>query len=127
MKSISFAKLFCVALISIFLGLSAPAHAEMQATLNAALDMIHQAWNPGGDPLPDAQRTDLLNKAIALLHEPPDKHAKIPKDLVKLHKKIIGEINDALDALQKGDPDHKVDGYLHDADEDIRTVLSELE
>lgn len=86
--------------------------------LNKAFDLVHQAWNPAGDPPSNADRTDLLDQALKLAQDAPDHH-------LKGHRvQAILDIKAALDELAKGDPDHKAVEYIHDADSELHTALS---
>jgi hypothetical protein len=119
MKSSLLLNLFAVATLGTLFSFSPPALGQDAGMLNQALDLVHQAWNPGGDPPSNAQRTDLLTKALKLAQDAPQRH-------VKGHRvKAIEEIQEALDEIQKGDPDHKVDGLLHDANSELRTAISD--
>ncbi len=86
--------------------------------LNKALDLVHQAWNPAGDPPSDAQRTDLLNQALKLAKAAPDHH-------LRNHRvQAILDIKAALTEIQAGDADHKAADYMQDADSELRTAIS---
>jgi hypothetical protein len=86
--------------------------------LSQALDLVHQAWNPGGDPPSNDQRTDLLTQALKLAKESPNHN-------VKGHRvQAILDIQAALALLNDGDPDNKAVEYIHDAASELRTALS---
>jgi hypothetical protein len=107
-----------VAIMSGLLTLSAPVYGEGADMLNQARDLVHQAWNPGGDAPSDAQRTDLLTQALELAKDSPQRH-------VARHRlTAILDIKAALLEIKRGDPDHKVTDYLRDADLELRTALS---
>jgi hypothetical protein len=109
---------FGVAMLSAALSFSAPVFGEDTDMLNQALDLVHQAWNPGGDPPSDDQRTDLLNQALKLAHDAPEHH-------VKGHRvQAIRDIKAALSLIKNGDPDHKAVEYIRDADSELRDALS---
>jgi hypothetical protein len=86
--------------------------------LNKAEDLVHQAWNPAGDPPSIEDRTKMLTDAMKLAQEAPDHH-------LKGHRvQAVLDIKAALAELQKGDPDHKATEFIHDADSELRTALS---
>ena len=107
-----------VAIMSAFLSFSAPVFGQDTDMLNKAFDLVHQAWNPGGDPPSDDQRTDLLNQALKLAQDAPQHN-------VAGHRvKAILDIKAALAAIKDGDPDHKAGDYIRDAASELRTALS---
>lgn len=99
---------------------SLPALANDTAdNLKQAAQLVHEAWNPAGDPLSDDKRTELLAKALDLAVNSPQRH-------VHGHRvKAIAFIRAALDDIKNGDPDKKVNGLLHDADSELRESISE--
>jgi hypothetical protein len=108
----------CVVTISVVLGFSTPLFGESTDMLNKAFDLVHQAWNPGGDPPSDAQRTELLTKALKLAQD-------APQHKVGGHRvKDVRDIEAALSLLKDGDPEHKATEYIHDAASELRTALS---
>jgi hypothetical protein len=91
------------------------------AALKQAEDLVKQAWNPGGDPLSAADRTQLLTKALDLINEEPDHHLRGAAMKVKIL------IHTALDELKVGDPGNEVTGNLKDADSLLRTAIENAE
>jgi hypothetical protein len=109
------------ALLGVLLIGSVPALAESTDMLNQALDLVHKAWNPAGDPPSDKDRIDLLTKAMSLAQN-------APQHRTRGHRvQAINDIKAALSEIQRGDPDNKVTGYLHDADSELRDALSIVE
>jgi hypothetical protein len=91
---------------------------ESTEMLNKALDLVHQAWNPGGDPPSNDQRTDLLNQALKLAQDAPQHN-------VRGHRvKAIKDIQAALAEIKMGDPSGKAYEQIHDADSELRSALS---
>ena len=123
MKTPFIAHAFTVVVLGAMLSFAAPAFGDDAAPASAgmlsqAFDLVHQAWNPGGDPPSAADRTDLLTKALKLAQEAPDHH-------LRGHRvQAILDIKAALAELKDGDPDHKADGLIHDAAEELRTAIS---
>jgi hypothetical protein len=111
---------FLIATTGAFLGLSEPLFADnsSDAMMHQAEDMVHQALNPGGDAPSDAQRTELLTKALELLKDTPDKNYR------KHRMKAIRDIKAALDDMKLGQPSNQVTNDIRDADLEIRTALS---
>ena len=107
-----------LAVISLALSFSPIRADDNTDMLNKALDLVHQAWNPAGDPPSDAQRTDLLNQALKLAQAAPDHHLK------KHRVQAILDIKAALTEIQGGDADHKAADYMQDADSELRTAIS---
>ncbi len=112
----------CAVVIGVSLGYATPAFAMDDGdALKQAEGLVKQAWNPGGDPPSDADRTDLLTKAIALIKSEPDR---------RLHRKRMDAqrlVQLAIDTIKAGDADHKVNGMLQDADRDLRDAISTAE
>jgi hypothetical protein len=109
---------FWVAMLSTILSFSAPVFGQDTDMLNQAFDLVHQAWNPGGDPPSDDQQKDLLNQALKLAQDAPQHN-------VKGHRvQAIRDIKAALDLLKNGDPDHKAVDYIRDAASELRDALS---
>ncbi len=113
-------RLFPLAVLTAMLSLALPAWADDSSAdmLNKAYDLVHQAWNPGGDPPSDAQRTDLLTKALDLTKNAPDHHLKGTR------KQAMLDIQAALDLLKNGDSDHKAGDLIHKAADDLRDAIS---
>ena len=108
---------FWVAILSAVLTFSAPVFGD-DDLLNQAFDLVHQAWNPGGDPPSDDQRTELLTQALELAKDAPDHH-------VRGHRvQAILDIKAALTLIKDGDSDHKADEYIRDAASELRTAIS---
>ena len=109
------AVLIALVSLSVSLPLSADDKTDM---LEKAFDLVHQAWNPAGDPPSNEQRTDLLNQALKLMQDAPDHH-------LRNHRvQAILDVKAALAEIQKGDPDQKAKNYIHDANDELRTALS---
>ena len=104
------------------LGLATPAFGDAAPVsagmLNQAYDLVHQAWNPGGDPPSNAVRIDLLTKALPLVKDAPDHHLKGTR------VQAMRDIKAALDVLKAGDPDHKAGDLIHTVAEELRDALS---
>jgi hypothetical protein len=108
---------FAMAAVFCAMTVFAPVFAEDADMLNKAFDLVHQAWNPGGDPLSNEQRTDLLNQALKLTQDAPQHH-------VKGHRvQAVLDIKAALDLLKDGDPDNKAVELIHDASDQLREAL----
>ncbi len=87
--------------------------------LQQSEDLVHQAWNPAGDPPSDEQRTQLLTKALELAKSaPPHRVHRHRVQAMQMIKATLGEI-------KKGDPNKKVNGMLKDADAELREAISE--
>jgi len=122
MKTSLLRSAFFIAILSAAFTFSAPAIGDDSTSmLSQAFDLVHQAWNPGGDPLSADQRIDLLTKALKLAQGAPQHN-------VKGHRvKAIQDIRSALDLLKNGDPDSKAVEYIHDAASELRTSVSMAE
>ena len=109
-----------VAAISAFLIFSAPVFGDDPTgdMLNQAFDLIHQAWNPGGDPPSNDERTKLLTQAMKLVKDTPDHRLKGHRVQAML------DIRAALDLIKEGDPNNKAVESIHDAADELRTALS---
>jgi hypothetical protein len=107
-------------LLAAVLAWSMPVRADDDAdALKQAEDLVHQAWNPGGDAPPRDQQEDLLQKAIDLAV-----HA--PQHRVHGHRvHAIELMRGALDLLKNGDADNKVPDLLRNADSELREAISE--
>lgn len=99
---------------------SMPLRADDDADmLKKAEDLVHQAWNPGGDPPPQSQQLDLLKQAIDLA-------VQAPQHRVHGHRvHAIQLLKTAVDQIKLGDPNHQVYGLLKDADEELRQSITE--
>jgi hypothetical protein len=105
-----------VAVMGIFLGLSAPAFGDDM--LNQALDLVHQALNPGGDQPSNDDRTTWLTQALGLAQKSPIRNARGHR------VKAINDIRAALDAIKQGSPDHEVADYIRAAYSELRTATA---
>jgi len=120
MKTSFILKAFVIAILSGLLSLSAPVFGGNTSTdlLHQAFDLVHQAANPGGDPPPNDQRTDLLSQALKLLADVPDHH-------LRGHRvEAMRDINAALALIKNGDPDNKASDAIREALSELRTSLS---
>ena len=108
-----------IALISAVLSLAAPVFGEGTTDmLSKALDLVHQVANPTGNPPSDAQRIELLTKAIGLAQQAPNHR-------LKGHRVwAIQDIRAALAEIRKGDPDHKAADSLRDAESELSASVS---
>jgi len=114
----SFALTFLwIAVLGALLTFSSPAFAVSHVMMLQAQDLVHQAWNPGGKPPSNAKRLKLLNQALQLIADDPyvgyNGH----------RKKAIRYIHSAIDEINLGDPDHKVNDYLQDAVDQCRSAI----
>jgi hypothetical protein len=107
--------------IGLVLFFSAPVFAEDGSIglLNQACDVVHQAWNPGGDPPSDVQRTDLLNQALKLIQK-----AHSWKHYGGHLAKAFKDIQAALSLIKSGVPPDKVTDPIHDAETELRNALA---
>ena len=123
-----------VAMIGAFLYFSAPAFGDdgnTAAVISQARDLVHQAWNPDGDPPSDDQRTALLNKALKLLQQlpppPPEHHwVHFHGDIVVQDHvgKAIQDINSAISGIQNGTPADQINASIQDADVELSRANS---
>lgn len=85
--------------------------------LKQAEALLKQAWNAGGDPPSDDVRIDLLNKAIKLaMAEPDHRLGRQRVDAIHLMKA-------ALEEIKAGDPNHKANADMQDADSALRSAI----
>ncbi len=91
---------------------------ETTDLLSKALDLVHQVENPTGAPPPDAQRVDLLVEAIKTAQAAPNHRLQGHRVLA------IQAIRGAIAEIRNGDPDHKAATYLHTADTELSTSIS---
>jgi hypothetical protein len=121
MKTSFVLNVFWVAIFGVFLSFSAPVFADGDIDLlNQALDLVHQAWNPGGDPPSNDQRTDLLNQALKLVQQVPPAAARY-----RGHRaRAIDDIKAALFEIGSGDPNNKATDDIRDADFELRAAIS---
>jgi hypothetical protein len=111
-------RVLATAAVGTVLVFGASAYGEDSDMLNQALDLVHQAWNPGGDPPSDADRTQLLNKALTLAQNAPEHR-------VRGHRvQAILDIKAALALIKDGDADHKATEMIHDAADQLRDALT---
>jgi hypothetical protein len=123
-----------IATISACLYFSAPAFGDdgnNAALISQARDLVHQAWNPDGDPPSDNQRTALLNKALKLLQQLPPPpplphHVHFHGDLeIEDHVgKAIQDISGAISGIQNGTPADQVTAAIQDADVELSRANS---
>jgi len=115
---------FWVAVMCAFMNFSAPVFGDDKAVslLNQATDLVHQAWNPGGDPPGDEQRTDLLKQALKLAQQ-----AHPAKQFGGHLAKAIKDIQAALALIKSGASPDKVSDPLHDAETELRNALAHAE
>jgi tetratricopeptide (TPR) repeat protein len=91
---------------------------ETTDLLSKALDLVHQVESPTGTPPTDAQRIDLLTQAIERAQEAPNHRLKGHRVLA------IEAIRSAIAEIKSGDPDHKAGAYLHSAETELETSVS---
>jgi hypothetical protein len=106
------------------LSLSAPAFGgnETTALLSQARDLVHQAWNPDGDPPSDDTRTDLLTKALNLVQQAPPWRGYEEQEGSR--HMVLKYIQAALDALHNGADADKVTGLIQKADIELSRAIS---
>jgi hypothetical protein len=75
---------------------------------------LEQVWNPD-QPLSNAAKTKLLQQALDLLH-------KSPRATHGDRRRAMEAIKSALYELERGDPDHKADDYIHTAVDQVRDM-----
>jgi len=108
----------CGAAAVSILGWSTPAFAgDDGALLDQAEHLVHQAWNPGGDPPSNEDRTQMLNKAIELAQKEPDHHLRGTR------VEAIRLMRAALEEIKTGDPDNKLNSDLQEADRALRDAM----
>jgi hypothetical protein len=110
-----------VAVMGAFMNFSAPVFGDNNAisALNQATDLVHQAWNPGGDPSGNVQRTDLLKQALKLAQQ-----AHPAKQFGGHLSKAVKAIQAALALIKSGASPDKVYDPLHDAETELRNALA---
>jgi ankyrin repeat protein len=86
--------------------------------LSKALDLVHQVETPAGNPPSDAQRIDLLAQAITAAQAAPNHRLKGHRVLA------IQAIRSAIAEIREGDPNHQAAIYLHTADTELSTSIS---
>ena len=119
MKTSFLLNAFSIAILGAVLSFSAPLFGDDDTDmLNKAFDLVHQAWNPGGDPPSDDVRTDLLNQALKLAQNAPQ------HNVLGHRVKAILEIKAALSLIQDGDPDHKAADHIRNAASELRNAVS---
>jgi hypothetical protein len=119
MKSKSVVSLVGLAVIGLFFNFSPVALGDDAdtATMTQAHDLLHQALGiDDTTPPSDADRTNLLNQAKALLQNAPPAHYH------RHRLNAIKYIDAALFELGRSDPDHKVMDYIRSADSEVRDV-----
>jgi hypothetical protein len=117
-----FRYVLCAVVTGVILGYATPVFAGDDGdVLKQSEELLKQAWNPGGDPPSDADRTDLLTKAIALAKSEPDHR------LHRTRMEAVRLMQLAVDTIKAGDADHKVNGLLQDADRDLRNAIETAE
>jgi hypothetical protein len=120
MKHFRFA--LCAITVGAILGSALPAFAGDDGdVLKQAEDLVKQAWNPGGAPPSNDDRTQLITKAIALAQSEPDHRLRGQR------AKAIRELQLAIETLKAGDPDNKVTGMLVEADRGLRNSIEKAE
>jgi hypothetical protein len=117
-----FRYVLCACVAGAILGYATPAFAgDDGGVLKQSEDLLKQAWNPGGDPPSDDDRIKFLSQAIELAKTEPDH---------RLHRQRVEAVRDmqlAIDTIKAGDPDHKVNGILKDADSALRNAIERAE
>jgi ankyrin repeat protein len=108
-----------IALIVAGFGFSRPLFGQDTTDmLSKALDLVHQVESPAGNPPTDAQRIELLTQAIKTAQEAPNHRLKGHRVLA------IQAIRNAITEIRGGDPNHQVAIYLHTADTELNTSIS---
>ena len=112
----------CGAVAGAMLGWSSVAWAGDEGDLlKQAQDLVHQAWNPGGNPPSNDQRTQLLTKALELTKAEPDHH------LHRNRLEAMRLMRAALEEIKIGDPNNKVTADLQDADRALREAIEDAQ
>jgi len=109
--------LLWVAILGALLTYSSPVFGVSHVMMLQAQDLIHQAWNPSGKKPSDAKRLKLLNQALQLFADDPYEGYGGHK------KKAIRYVHAAIDQINLGDPDNKVNDYLQDAVDQCRSAI----
>jgi hypothetical protein len=107
---------FWIAVIGAFLCWSAPVFGDDM--LNKALDLVHQALNPGGDQPSNDDRTTWLTQALDLARNSPVRNARGHR------VKAINDIQAALDQLKQGDSNNAATEYIREAYSELRIATS---
>ena len=112
----------CSVAVGAIFGAATPAFAgDDGAVLKQSEDLLKQAWNPGGDPPSNDERTQLLTRAIKLADSEPDHHLHLQR------VKAVNLMQKAIDTIKAGDPNNQVDSLLQDADSDLRNAIENAE
>jgi hypothetical protein len=120
MKNFRF--VLCAITAGAIFGSASPAFAGDDGdAMKQAEDLVKQAWNPGGDPPSNDDRTQLITKAITLAQSEPDHNLRGQRVLA------IRELQLAIETIKAGGPDSKVTGLLQEADRDLRTAIGNAE
>jgi hypothetical protein len=120
MKTSFLVRSLVVGVVCSALNLAGPVRGDdtVSDMLNQSFDLVHQAWNPGGDAPSVADRIDLLTKALKLAQEAPSNH-------LRGHRvQAIQDIQAALAILKNGDPDGKAVEPIHDAADQLQDALT---
>lgn len=115
MKTSNVLAMVWVAILGSVLFFSSPAYASGDPLIEKARDLLHEAWNPAGDPPSDAKRTELLNSALE----------NLKKSAAVYHgqrAKAIEKVKLALEEISKGDKDGKAKDYIRDAVDLLRDI-----
>ncbi len=108
-----------IAIINAALAFSSPVFGQDTTDmLSKSLDLLHQVENPKGNPPTDAQRIDLLTKAVTMAQQAPNHRLKGHRVLA------IQAIRSAITEIRGGDPNHQAATYLQTADMELSTSIS---
>lgn len=115
MKTSFILNVFWATLLATILNLSLPARADVDPAMLQVRDELHDALNPGGDPVSNDAKIKLLTSALELLKKSPAAYRG-------LRIKAMISVQAALDELGRSDPDQKADGYIRDALDTVRNI-----
>jgi hypothetical protein len=110
------AKVLCLSLFGLLLYVASPARADDDT---AMIRDVHNQLKQASAATTDADREGFLKSALDTLHNLPAPDSKKEN---QARKHAASYIKSALFELGKGDPDHKVDDYIRDADEQVRDL-----
>jgi hypothetical protein len=120
MKTSLLVHTFWVVVLCTGLSFSAPVFGQDATSdlLNKAFDLVHQAWNPQGDPPSNDDRVKFLTQALGLLKVTPDRG-------LKGHRaRAVRDINAALAKIKTGDTEKQAVESIHDAADELRDAIA---